>query len=506
MEGAQAEAYRSAATFNGMAVFSWDIQGDVLSYDDALTRLLRRQLPRENISVHLQKAGLVHPKDRIEFRKQIRWLLTGTSKRRATTQDFEMDLRIYVPKRCYLWVHLGYRVHFVDGTPCRVEGFLQNIDLERKAQNDMRALVERDPMTGLYSKMHSKHLVEQTIADPEDVHALLVIDLDNFKQVNDKLGHLIGDTVILDMAMNLKMLFRDTDILGHIGGDEFMVLMKDIVEPKDVLNKCDRLRDLLRKSYDHEGGSVAVSASIGIAFSPAQGTDYETLFSHADAALYAGKRQGKDSQVVYSDALDVKPQEGKAIAPDHAPAAPTRRGDFQELMDNPKRYIMRKVIESKDTMLALDILLDIFMKQFQVNRAYIFWHIDGPYWPRPLFDCVLGDCKTAAKTHDARVRRQMRKRYRATKYGHFTVCRDVGKLAPMARKEFERQGICAYIECAVLDGDRFMGTVGFDDCKGPHAWAEADYEVLAALAEVMKRFLFGQIYFERMQRRGHLEF
>ena len=160
MEGAQAEAYRSAATLNGMAVFSWDIQGDVLSYDDALARLLRRQLPRENISVHLQKAGLVHPKDRIEFRKQIRWLLTGTSKRRATAQDFEMDLRIYVPKRCYLWVHLGYRVHFVDGTPCRVEGFLQNIDLERKAQNDMRALVERDPMTGLYSKMHSKHLVE----------------------------------------------------------------------------------------------------------------------------------------------------------------------------------------------------------------------------------------------------------------------------------------------------------------------------------------------------------
>lgn len=415
-----------------------------------------------------------------------------------------MDFRVFAPKRCYLWMHMGYRVYFKDGTPCYVEGFLQNIDLERKAQKDLRTMVERDPMTGLYSKTHSQYLVEQAIADSKAVHALLVIDLDNFKQVNDRLGHLIGDTVILDMAMNLKMLFRDTDILGHIGGDEFMVLMKDIDAPGDVQKKCDRLRDLLRKSYDHEAGSVKVSASIGIAFSPAQGTDYKTLFSHADAALYAGKRQGKDSQVIYSDILDARPQERKTADTDSESLE--HHGDFRELADNPKRYIMRKVIESKDTMLALDILLGIFMKQFRVNRAYIFWHIDGPYWPRPLFDCVLGDFKTAVKTHDVPVRRQMRKRYRMTKYGYFTVCRDIEKLAPMARKEFERQGICAYIECAVMDDNRFMGTVGFDDCTGAHDWSEADYEVLAALAEVMKRFLFGQIYFERMQRQGHLEF
>ncbi|MBQ9616256.1 MAG: hypothetical protein IJR38_07970, partial [Selenomonadaceae bacterium] len=74
MERLRAEAYRSAVTLNSMAVFAWDIQRDVLVYDDELSHLLRHQLPRENISVHLQKAGLVHPKERAEFRKQIRWL------------------------------------------------------------------------------------------------------------------------------------------------------------------------------------------------------------------------------------------------------------------------------------------------------------------------------------------------------------------------------------------------------------------------------------------------
>ena len=203
-----------------------------------------------------------------------------------------MELRIYTTWRCYVWVRMGWNIRMEDGFAYHVTGYLQNIHVQHEEKARMKSMVERDPMTGLYSKTHSNYLVNQTVSDKTfSMHALLVIDLDNFKQVNDKLGHLIGDAVIMDMAMNLKMVFRSTDILGHIGGDEFLVLMKDIKTPDIVQERCNQLRDLLRKSYDHEKETVQVSASIGIALAPTHGQDFQTLFSHADAALYQSKRK-----------------------------------------------------------------------------------------------------------------------------------------------------------------------------------------------------------------------
>lgn len=395
---------------------------------------------------------------------------------------------------------MGCRVRLKDGFAYHVTGYLQNIHVQHQEQVRMKSMVERDPMTGLYSKTHSNYLVNQTVSDKTfSMHALLVIDLDNFKQVNDKLGHLIGDAVIMDMAMNLKMLFRSSDILGHIGGDEFLVLMKDIKTPDIVQERCNQLRDLLRKSYDHDKETVQVSASIGISLAPMHGQDFQTLFSHADAALYQSKRMGKDRQMLYSaNFVETREKAEDGNEP---------RQDLQKLLEDPKHYILDMAFNSKDTELAVQILLEIFAKYFRVHRAYVFWHVDGPYWPKALFEYAMGNHKKASVAHDAPVRRQIRKRYRTTKYGRFTECSDTSKLiSKNARMEFQRRQICAYLECAVMDGDKFIGCVGFDDCQEPREWTQSEHEVLQAFADIMRRFLFGQLYYERMKGRGALDF
>ena len=495
----QPESYKNAMRLNHMAVFTWNLCEDSLEYDEMMPLLLQHEIPKEKISSHLERARLVHPKDRGMFLKQLHRLLQGKSHRMAAEQDFSMEFRVYTTWRCYLWMHMGYRVKYVDGTACQVDGFLQNIHAQHQEKARMKSIVERDPMTGLSSKTHSVYLVNQALSGDSSTHALLVIDLDNFKKVNDKLGHLIGDAVIMDMAMNLKMLFRPSDILGHIGGDEFMVLMRDIGDSNVVQERCNQLRDLLRKSYAHGKETVPVSASIGIALAPKHGQDYQTLFSHADAALYQSKRLGKDRQMVYSSHF--VEQREKVTTEGES------RQDLQKLLENPKQYILDMAFNSKDTELAVQILLEVFAKYFKVHRAYVFWHVDGPYWPRALFEYAMGDCKKASIAHDAPVRRQIRKRYRTTKYGRFTECSDTSKLASqMARKEFERRQICAYLECAVMDGDKFIGSVGFDDCKDAREWTQAEHEVLQAFADIMRRFLFGQLYYERMKGRGALDF
>ena len=490
--------YKTSMELNRMAAFDWNVKEDTLEYDEMLPHLLQYDIPTENVKENLLRARLVHPKDRQEFQNHVDRILHMKSQRRDPLQDLHMDFRIYVKGAGFVWIHMSYRIRYEEGYAQQVTGFLQNVDVERQEAARMQRMVEHDPMTGLFTKTHTAYLITQEISVPNTVHALLVIDLDNFKSVNDKLGHLIGDAVIVDMSLNLKMVFRPTDILGHIGGDEFCVLMKNIPDSEIVVKKCEQLRDLLRKTYSYEGGEVTVSSSIGIAISPQHGDEYKTLFANADAALYEVKRRGKDSQVIFSEEFAGKQKEEKHDDREVEGGA----HDFQKLLTNPMDYIFQLTFKSQDTSIAVRLLLEIFAKQFKVHRAYVFWHLDGPYWPQPLFDCVVGKWKTAAASHDAYVRRQMRKRYKNTEIGKFTECGDTEKLPTKAREIFEKHHIRAFLECAIMDGDIFLGCVGFDDCVNPREWTPSEHEVLRAFADIMQRFLFGQIFFERQKKSG----
>ena len=164
--------------------------------------------------------------------------------------------------------------------------------------------------------------------------------------------------------------------------------------------------------------------------------------------------------------------------------------DYIQLVENPRRYILSMIFNSKDTALTVQILLEIFLKYFSVNRAYVFWHKDGAtYWAEVLFDCVQGNFKSAEISHNAEVRRRMRKKYQDTKFGRFTECSDTQKLnSEQARKIFQRAEIKSYLECAIMDDDKFLGCVGFDDCQNSRTWTKDEYEVLQAFADIMRSF------------------
>ena len=365
-------SYLSAMKLNKMAVFEWDLIEDTLNFDEMMKFVTQHKIPKTSAKENLLKARLVHPKDRLEFRNHVNRMLTMKTLRSAPFQDYNLDFRIYTTDRYYIWVRLLYRAYFNDGLAFRVVGSIRNIDSTRKEQARLKNVIEHDPMTGLYSKTHAPYLVNQIVSDESKMNALLAIDLDNFKNVNDKLGHLIGDAVIIDMTMNLKTTFRKYDILGHIGGDEFMVLMKDIRSPAMVIQKCEKLRNLLRRTYKHDNEEVSVSSSIGIAISPMHGTDYKTLFENADTALFESKRHGKDTQTIYSK--EFKNQKHREKEDVELPIQ-----NFRKMLTNPMEYIFQMVFNAKDTSLSVQLLLQIFAKYFKVHRAYVYWHVDGPY-------------------------------------------------------------------------------------------------------------------------------
>lgn len=123
---------------------------------------------------------------------------------------------------------------------------------------------------------------------------MLFIDLDRFKDINDSLGHHTGDRLLIEVANRLKIRVRETDIVARLGGDEFVVVLTDI-DPAAVVMWTDKILVSLEKTYPIENYELNVSASIGVAISPEDGDDINSLMMHADAAMYHAKGAGRNN-------------------------------------------------------------------------------------------------------------------------------------------------------------------------------------------------------------------
>jgi len=178
----------------------------------------------------------------------------------------------------------------------RVKALFRRIELDRKL------FVERDPMTSLYNKASGINIIENELRMSIDksIHALFIIDIDNFKGINDNFGHNFGDKVIIETANIISDIFRDADIVCRFGGDEFIAFAKNIKDTNFVEKKAIELCNALRKSYGEGQNIHNISASIGISCFSIHGTTYEELFENADKALYKVKYQGKDGYKIYS--------------------------------------------------------------------------------------------------------------------------------------------------------------------------------------------------------------
>ena len=151
-----------------------------------------------------------------------------------------------------------------------------------------------DFLTEVYNRATSEKLITEIVSQKiidKGVHAFLICDLDNFKTVNDTLGHQIGDKVLIDAANILKNHFRKTDIVGRLGGDEFIVLMQNINSFFAIKNTVSRLVKEFDQTYGEGEKKVRITVSIGISLSPLQGSDFSTLYKKADEALYRVKRK-----------------------------------------------------------------------------------------------------------------------------------------------------------------------------------------------------------------------
>lgn len=171
-----------------------------------------------------------------------------------------------------------------------------------------------DPLTGLPNRAlfadRLSHAVAHHRRHREDTFAVLFIDLDDFKRVNDSLGHRAGDELIVQLALRLRGCLREEDTLARMGGDEFTVLLESTADVNDAKRAAERLMAVLKQPFSLEKGELFASASIGIAASSTGQESADELLQHADLAMYLAKTLGKGRYEIYDPALHERSSTG----------------------------------------------------------------------------------------------------------------------------------------------------------------------------------------------------
>ena len=211
----------------------------------------------------------------------------------------DLTLRLCKADGTPVWCRIS-RTLLMDknNVPISILGKIVDIDEEMKEKISLEKKSRTDLLTGLLNKQAFEKEVRDYVEEhPSESACFVFIDMDHFKEINDKFGHSVGDQVIRETAKKIQLLFANFDVVGRFGGDEFCVFVKDI--PRDTL--IDRLKFAVKKmeqEYTYEGGSVRISASIGAAYCRKNTVGYKELMDVADAAAYQAKDNGRNCYII----------------------------------------------------------------------------------------------------------------------------------------------------------------------------------------------------------------
>ena len=295
------ERYALAVDGANDGVWDWDLQTDEIYFSPRWKRLLGydEELPSNSIEEWFSR---VHPDDVDRLRKEVSSHLDGR------TQHLESEHRIRHRDGSFRWfLSRGVAVREESGPPRRMAGSLTDIHSRKMTEQQLLHDALHDALTGLPNWALFMDRLGIAIAQyrrrQEDMFAVLFLDLDRFKNVNDSLGHTVGDRLLVAIARRLRKMMRPGDTVARLGGDEFAVLINAVEEPSDATRIAERIHEELRRPFDLEGHEVFTTASIGIALGHHGYERPEDVLRDADTAMYRAKSLGKNRHSIFDQRM-----------------------------------------------------------------------------------------------------------------------------------------------------------------------------------------------------------
>ncbi len=293
--------FHSAFTHASIGMALLDFDGSVLQANQALRTLVGH---RDEELLHLPFQDVVFSADRAKLAQHL-----GLVNDREF-EGFAFELRCLHRDGAAVWVaaHCSFFSEPGAGKPCLILQ-IQDISARRSAEEGLHHLAFHDSLTGLPNRRRFHELLGQTVAQfntsaaPNDAYAVMFLDFDRFKLINDSLGHSAGDDFLVLVSRRIKDCLRPHDIVARLGGDEFAVLVKHVEHERTVVALAERMMEALRQPFMVANTELMTSASIGITFSALGYSSAEDVLRDADTAMYKAKGAGKARYALFDASL-----------------------------------------------------------------------------------------------------------------------------------------------------------------------------------------------------------
>lgn len=479
------EQYQLILSQTGNIIFEWDLSTDTIMFSNTWEEIFGYTPIRKDVYTSILMRSHLHPDDIPLF---FDWV---TSLEHGATPLLE--IRIANSEGRYLWCRFRATASFdPDGNAARILGTIVNITAEKEAAYALQQKAQSDSLTKLINKETARSMTEEYLNSSGEVRcALLIIDLDNFKQVNDQFGHLFGDAILVHAAREIKKLFRSQDMVARIGGDEFMVLMKGTNDTNLIKNRCEQLISLFEEITNTQLNNCILGCSIGISLCPANGVTYQDLFQRADQALYQAKNFGKNQYIFYDGS------DPAYHTPRQAATALNARIDSEEhpnlSADNIVQYSFQRLYGSGDTESAINSILELIGQQMNVSRVYVFENTpDNKYCNNTYEWCNVGIPPEKDNLQNVSYETDIPEYEKNFDENGIFYCPDVSELPLNLREILEPQGIISLLHCAIRDNGVFRGYVGFDECSTKRLWTKEQIQALTFFSELLGVFLLKQ--------------
>ncbi len=460
-------------------IFDYDIGSDSIQVSKNFSKRFKIPDVLKNFSTSITSCNLVAKESMGKLLEMVEGARDGSNARTGA------ELQLQLPDSSLVWYVVHYSILMdANNRPQKVIGKMNDITYQKKRLDELTLRAETDPLTKLFNKEECKKRIEQCLeSSPVGEHfAMLIIDIDDFKGVNDNLGHQSGDAVLEDIGGKIKRLFRDSDIVGRIGGDEFMVFMRNISNISVAVEKATELCEEFRYTYTGENNDYQISGSVGIAFYPQHGKTYGELYHMADIALYQSKHRGKNRYTIYN-------AEMKNISVSEiAPIEEKGRLVSNYFADDLFYSIFQMLYETNDTEATVNMILSIIGKKYKTDRVYIFLH-DKQDRVSNVFTWHKLDIAPLGEAYKNIPAEELKPLYSAFSEDGVFYQNDIPSSDAEVYGFLKNQGVKSVLICSLLDKHQIKGFIGFDQCTRKRIWSSEEIASLSYISRILSVFM-----------------
>ncbi len=481
------DRFKAIVSVSAKTIFEYDVENDIAMFSTGNGGEYGQEDYVADFRNVVKKNRIIPFADWYRFDELIQEIASGAN-------VLEKDIRFSKDGDNYRWFRVKLRVIYDDdGKREKVIGALEDIDDEKMLELRKADELKRDPLTRFYLKNYVGQKIDDYFKEDNDgkLAGLFLISIDEFEQLSEELGTAFSEEILKNISEDIKKIFYDTDIFGRISNSEFVVLMKNVENKKDIERKVKEIQKVISETYIGENLSSKCTVSIGVSAYPNDGDEYNNLFGNAEKALSLAISKGKNHYDVFNP---VKENTYAVLTADSALRDMKRQneqGTTAHSIESLAELAFKLIDESKDTDSAINLLIRQAVRQMGIDSVVIKER-HGERTMRVMYQYGADEASIYAAGSAIEFEEEqwelMVDGYRYD--GGVRIVNNLQEANEQAERHFMlAMGIESYISCAFYDKGEFMGTMDFLDFENEHYWNDADVSTFKSMANVVSSYL-----------------